>query len=284
MKFHNDYPEIKSDSVGRNRAVRTKWDWLIAILVTAVILAAMMASRLLGQSELLEEQSLHEALKARKHVMSIALIRVSTGLNKPNENGDIPLVLAANDSSADAYDVVRELLGRGALPNEPDKSGHTALHWASFHGNLAVVDLLIRNGADVNAATKTEWETPVYMALANGKERVAEFLEMFGASVPDEDRMRLRAAGQVKNRIDEMIDLPKPDSLTEEQWVQQIADAALASVDPSIAEQGLSLDAMEAFRKVMEQPKPEGVTPEQWQQNRMAEAHRLLLSGEIPVE
>ena len=93
---------------------------------------------------------MHEALKARKHEKAINLIRnLSVDLNEPNDDG--------------------ELLNRGALTGEANRNGYTALHWAAFLGNMAVADLLIRNGADVNAGTEKRFETPIYKALSSGE-------------------------------------------------------------------------------------------------------------------
>jgi hypothetical protein len=51
--------------------------------------------------------------------------------------------------SAKGYDVLlRELMARGAEPNEPDKEGRTPLHLAAAAGHLQVVNDLLRRRAD----------------------------------------------------------------------------------------------------------------------------------------
>ena len=61
-------------------------------------------------------------------------------------------MIAANDRSADALDLVSELLRFGARPDATHQGGDTALHRTAHHGNLAVVELLVHHGADVNAS------------------------------------------------------------------------------------------------------------------------------------
>ena len=55
----------------------------------------------------------------------------------------ITLILAAMHNNSD---VVRVLIGAGADINEHDKSGFTALMWASFAENIDVVQYLLEQG------------------------------------------------------------------------------------------------------------------------------------------
>ena len=278
MSMNPYYSNVESDKEGKNRVSHPKWLWILA----AIALVVFLVSELYGTSP--DRALLHEALKARKHEKAINLIRnLSVDLNEPNDDGELPLVLAADDESADAFDVVRELLNRGALAGEANGNGYTALHWAAFHGNMAVADLLIRNGADVNAGTEKKFETPIYKALSNGNLRVAEFLESFGASIPEKVRKRVTADGLVKRKIDELHDLPKPDNVTDAEWSDRIVQMAFELTGHPFARFKIPADAMEAFSKIMNQPRPEGVTDEQWIQMRRAEAMRQLRSGELPA-
>ncbi len=45
---------------------------------------------------------------------------------------------------------VRELIGRGADPNDNDQEGRTALMYASFNGHTEIVRLLLDEGAEVD--------------------------------------------------------------------------------------------------------------------------------------
>ena len=82
---------------------------------------------------------LHRALKERDYDAAIQSLRSGAGANTKNDAGELPLVIAANDRSADALDVVSELLRFGARPDATHEDGDTALHRAAHHGNLAVV-------------------------------------------------------------------------------------------------------------------------------------------------
>ena len=95
--------------------------------------------------------------------------------------GVTPLGLAFADESADAYDMVHALLPVcGADPNVPDNTGLLPLHHAAAAGNLALVKVLFKFGADVDA--DCEQDTciasvgPLYMAYANQRKRVADFM------------------------------------------------------------------------------------------------------------
>src|SRR5262245_62722141 len=60
------------------------------------------------------------------------------------------LIDAAKNADAAA---VRALVQKKADVNAAEPDGTTALHWASYRDDLETVDLLIRAGAKVNAAT-----------------------------------------------------------------------------------------------------------------------------------
>lgn len=66
-----------------------------------------------------------------------------------NEDAETPLMRACASDADDGrrLAVVRLLLEAGASPRETDKNGTTALHLAARSGPLALVELLIRNGA-----------------------------------------------------------------------------------------------------------------------------------------
>ena len=114
-----------------------------------------------------------EALKAMSQVMDINSISPLTGLTA--------LCLASQDESADAIDMVQPLVQIYlADVAQPDAVGNTPLHYAAHAGNLAVVQFLISNGADVNAAN-VSGGTPLFAALEKDRSRIAEYLLNFGA-------------------------------------------------------------------------------------------------------
>ncbi len=58
--------------------------------------------------------------------------------------------------------VVKELLERQANVNAATKKGNTALHIASLAGQLEVVELLVKYGANVDCRSQNGF-TPLYM-------------------------------------------------------------------------------------------------------------------------
>jgi hypothetical protein len=76
--------------------------------------------------------------------------------------------------------VARLLLQHGAKPNQRNDSGQTALGFAANAGDVALVDLLLRHGADINGGTA--W-TPLMDAAYNGWEEVVKLLIRKGADV-----------------------------------------------------------------------------------------------------
>ncbi|XP_075256838.1 uncharacterized protein LOC142349272 [Convolutriloba macropyga] len=62
------------------------------------------------------------------------------------------------------------------LANYVDKSGYTALHYASRAANPDIVQLLLNHGANVNATTKSTLATPLHRAAQCGHEKIIELL------------------------------------------------------------------------------------------------------------
>jgi len=90
---------------------------------------------------------------------------------------DAPLVDAAKAADTAA---VRSLLLQGHVPNVSSIDGTTPLHWAAYHENAAMVDLLVHAGADVKAANRYG-ATPLSLAAATGNAAVIERLLEAGA-------------------------------------------------------------------------------------------------------
>lgn len=58
---------------------------------------------------------------------------------------------------------------RTAAVRAPDKSGYTALHYAARGGHLGVCELLLAEGALVDAKTKNGEATPLHKAAVAGE-------------------------------------------------------------------------------------------------------------------
>src|SRR5712692_3715913 len=95
------------------------------------------------------------------------------------------LLGAAASDLADAAmkrnkEAVRSLLQRKADVNAPQVDGTTALHWAVRLDDLDTADMLIRAGAHVSAANRAG-ATPMQLAALNGNAAMVEKLIKAGA-------------------------------------------------------------------------------------------------------
>jgi ankyrin repeat protein len=94
-------------------------------------------------------------------------------------------VSAATSELADATmkrnkDAVRTLLQRNVDVNAPQVDGTTALHWAVRSDDLEIADMLIRAGANVSAANRAGAK-PMQLAALNGNAAMVERLIKAGA-------------------------------------------------------------------------------------------------------
>ena len=79
----------------------------------------------------------------------------------------------------DDKDEVERLLKDGVSPSNLDDYGNTALHWSVFGGNYDIAELLLRNGADVNAIAN-DGVSPLWRAEDFGLTRIADLVRSFG--------------------------------------------------------------------------------------------------------
>jgi ankyrin repeat protein len=76
-------------------------------------------------------------------------------------------------------------LNSGADPNAKNQNGHSAFHFAVHIGNLAVIDVLIHHGADVNVFTNNNGfdRSPLHIAVIDQNLRVVKRLIFEGADL-----------------------------------------------------------------------------------------------------
>jgi len=99
--------------------------------------------------------------------------------NDPEQTTCPALYLAALGDSADAVNL---LISNGADINARDDSNSTPLHLAAYKGNREVVEILLANGADINAQG-WDYSTPLYLAAKSGHRDIVELLLTKGADV-----------------------------------------------------------------------------------------------------
>jgi ankyrin repeat protein len=108
-------------------------------------------------------------------------------VNVKDNNGKTPLIWAASSSVESA----RILISHGAKVNEKANDGMTAFIQAVFGVSsgkvpLAMCELLIENGADINASltgpSASGW-TALHYAVTNGDTELVKYLIRYGAFV-----------------------------------------------------------------------------------------------------
>src|ERR1051326_1946170 len=112
-------------------------------------------------------------------------------------------LFAANDPSvADAMKrkdtvAVHSLVDHRANVNEPQPDGATALHWAAYWDDVDSAGVLIRAGADPNAANDYS-VNPLMLACNNGSEAMVKVLLAAGANpkaaMPSGETVLMRCA------------------------------------------------------------------------------------------
>jgi ankyrin repeat protein len=101
-------------------------------------------------------------------------------VNVANKLGTTPIISAAVRSDPA---IVRMLIDAGADVNAADGTGSTALMWAAYKesGDLAVVDMLLRAGANAKSKDKLfDGETALTWALRNGETPIVARLRKAG--------------------------------------------------------------------------------------------------------
>ncbi|XP_071085202.1 ankyrin repeat domain-containing protein 39-like [Haliotis cracherodii] len=114
--------------------------------------------------------------------------------------------------NGDLTEVKRHLL-KDIDADKTDKSGYTALHYASRNGHLDVVRTLVDAGAHVDVATKSGHATPLHRAAYMGHTDIVKFLLS-------------RGADPVSRDLDEMTPLHKASERGRHECVTILLEAA----------------------------------------------------------
>ena len=158
---------------------------LVAIVVLLVVgvcnwLPPQMAKWELEEQGVMPDgygQALRAACEKNDAKTVALLITAGADVNKDDEDGETPLVVA---SRLGHTETVKLLIEKGADVNKADEDGSTPLHLAVYPGRTEIVKLLIAAGADVN---KAAWNgsTPLLVASYNGHTEIVELLKQAGA-------------------------------------------------------------------------------------------------------
>ena len=128
------------------------------------------------------QTALHEA--AAKCNLEAAKLLVSVGVDRSiydNANRTAAMIATSCPLSAATNQLVR-VMGAPLLPKVQDESAPWSLQDASARGHLAVVSMLMKMGADVNAVGN-KGNRPLELACRNGRLQVTKALLDNGADV-----------------------------------------------------------------------------------------------------
>ena len=124
---------------------------------------------------------------------------------------------------------VRLLLKQGADVNAAQGDGTTALHWAAIRNNLEIGRLLLRSGANVNAATRIGGLTPLFLAASTGSVAMVSELLKAGANA------------QASNSVNGTTALMKAAAAGNAETVKLLLEHG---ADPNVKETGLGQTAL----------------------------------------
>lgn len=113
-----------------------------------------------------------------------ALLRHGANPNAKNMHGRTALHQAASQG---AVKVMELLLANRADVNAATNDGYTPLHGAVSYGKndtrMSAVEILLKSGANVNAITSRDGETPFHKAISRGDIEIVKLLIDYGADV-----------------------------------------------------------------------------------------------------
>ena len=151
-------------------------------------------------------QKLVEAATKNDTISGLALIKGGADVNETDGNGTTALFTACRWNSVA---MVKLLLANGATVDKPrTKTGRTALLVGSaYYAGVPVIKMLVDKGADVNAKADNG-ATALMLAAQNSKADVVEYLLAHGADAAAKDNKDQTALDYAKNAPETPIDIP----------------------------------------------------------------------------
>lgn len=125
----------------------------------------------------------HACWKEQSEVVKVLLEKDPSSVNKPNDEGESPLILAVRRSN---LMIAELLLAAGARPDCTDADGVGPLHIAADAGELFIGKALLAAGASMNLKA-SDGQTPLILAARSGKNDFTAMLIEMGADVNSVD-------------------------------------------------------------------------------------------------
>lgn len=114
------------------------------------------------------------------------------------------------DSAEQGSEVqVKFFITKGADVNAKDKDGVAALHYAAGRGELSMMKVLIKNGANVNIKNNYGGKTPLHYAVGKGNIEIFKCLINNNANINVKDKSGLTILHQISDVEKEHINLGK---------------------------------------------------------------------------
>jgi ankyrin repeat protein len=158
-------------------------------------------------------------MRLRLSVMLLAAVMMTAAVNAANS----PVADAARRGDIEA---VKTLLKDGADVNAATGDGMTALHWAAERGDLELTNVLLYAGANVAAVTRVGQYTPLHIAARTGnagivKALLASHAVVDARTVPSgATALHLAAAAGAVEAINLLADAKADVNATEPEWEQ----------------------------------------------------------------
>lgn len=121
----------------------------------------------------------HACWNEQGEVVKVLLEKDKDSVNKVNDDGETPLILAVKRSN---LVITQLLIDAGAEPEHADLNGVMPLHIAAGNGDLFVAKALIGAGAGIDTKT-AEGATPLILAAQSGRNDFTAMLTEAGADV-----------------------------------------------------------------------------------------------------
>lgn len=127
-----------------------------------------------------ERKRIMDDLKVRWHLLLTILLSSGANPNTRGTDGLRPLHKAV--SVPNAINIIKSLISRGALVNDPDDF-ITPLQMAAWAGKVEIIELLMNEGANLEARRKQTGETALHVAARTGRIETMKLLLELGAEV-----------------------------------------------------------------------------------------------------
>jgi ankyrin repeat protein len=173
--------------------------------VTTPLLTGLALGLWLAAGTARADAPLADALQANDHAGAMKLIAAGADVNATQPDGTTALHWAAYHSD---LAVVKALLAKGARPDAKNSFGAAPLAEAVKIDNLEVVEALLKGGANVEAAN-ADGESALMLAARNGDLPIAQTLLKHGASSDPREGWRGQTAlmWAAAERHPEIVDL-----------------------------------------------------------------------------